>query len=360
MTVRAERARRARALGLALALTSCGPKPIAAPPVPPPVPLHLEPACDLAPSAGLEWVVDAKPRAIAELPDLIPAIALVVPEARFATFAATHGGIDVRQITDLCVAKYKDSFLTVARAPLDPARVEKTFADRVTNPGGRNVDVANPPVVRVWGEVNGEAQQLVVFAREAVALEQGRSGPVRAAEAFAQGKLRRASPALRGGPLTRAAQLAGDGPIRAFAPGPFEGEIAQGLGGLMRASTAIGVTATFESGEPNARARIRIRIVLTGAWGKDAPAASERLAAAVHVVSESAFGRLLGLDHPVVAPIVRGDDEALVLEAVLDGMLLARGLHDALDAEIGDIMRAAPSTKPSTKSAPAPQKTIVP
>lgn len=323
------------AAALVCSTSGCGPKPIPPPPAPPPVPLHLEPACDLAPSAGLEWVLDARPRAVAELPDLIPVIALVVPEARFAAFAATHGGIDVRQITDLCVAKYKESLLTVARVPFDPTRIAAAFADQTTRPGGRNVDLPNPRVVRVWGEVNGEAQQLVLFGREAVVLEQGRAGPARAAEAFAQGKLRRASPALRGGPLRRAVHLVGEAPVRLFAPGPFEGEIAQGLGGLMRASTSVAISAQF-AGPP---ARIAVRIVLTGAWGKDADAAAERLAAAVHVVSESPFGRLLGLHHPVAGPKIRGSDDALVVDVTLDGVALARGVHDALDAEIGDIMR---------------------
>ena len=336
-------------IGLVALPSACGPKPSAAPPAPPPVPLHLDSACDLAPSAAVEWVVDARPRAVAELPDLIPAIALVVPEARFATFAATHGGIDVRQITDLCIAKYKDSLLTVVRAPLDPARVERTFAERMTHPGGRSVDVVSPPVVRVWGEVNGEAQQLVVFARELVALEQGRAGPIRASEAFALGKLRRASPVLRGGSLAKAVQLVGDAPVRAFAPGPFEGATAQGLGGLMRASTAIAASARFVG----APASVALRIVITGAWGKDAPAAAERLAAAVHVVSESPLGRLLGLDHPVVSPQVRGTDEALFIEVTVDGAALARGVHDALDAEIGDIMRGGQhGTMPLAPTAP--------
>ena len=115
----------------------------------------------------------------------------------------------------------------------------------------------------------------------------------------------------------------------------FEGEIAQGLGGLMRASTAVAASARF-AGAP---AKIALRIVLTGAWGKDAPAAAERLAAAVHVVSESAFGRLLGIDRPLLAPQVRTMEDALVVEVTIDGMALARGLHDALDAEISEIMR---------------------
>ena len=102
----------------------------------------------------------------------------------------------------------------------------------------------------------------------------------------------------------------------------------------MRASTAIAASAQF-AGAP---ARIALRIALTGAWGKDAPAAAARLAAAVHVVSESSLGRLLGLDHPAVAPHVSTMEDALVVEATVDGVALARGLHDALDAEIGEIM----------------------
>ena len=358
------RAAAGSSLALAFAATlvtsssGCGPKPVAAPPPPPPVSLHLEPACDLVPAAGVAWVLDARPRAVAEIPDLIPAIALVVPEARFATFAAAHGGVDVRQITDLCVARYEQATLTVARARFDPTRVERAFADRVTHPGGRSLDVPTPPVVRVWGEVNGEHQQLVLLGREALVLEQGRTGPARAAEAFARGQLRRASPALRGATLSRAVELAGDAPVRLFAPGPFGGERAQGLGGLMRASTSVAATAKFE-GPP---ARLAVRVVLTGAWGKDAEAAGERLAAAAHVVSASPFGRLLGLQHPVVAPRVRASAEALVLDVTLDGLVLARGLHDALDAEIGEIMRGArgPTHDDATPKPPGPSTGTAP
>jgi hypothetical protein len=32
--------------------------------------------------------------------------------------------------------------------------------------------------------------------------------------------------------------------------------------------------------------------------------------------------------------------DALVVDVTIDGASLARGMHDALDAEIGDIMRA--------------------
>jgi hypothetical protein len=328
-------------LVLAASASGCGPTAPPAPPPPPPVPLHLSPACDLAPSAGLEWLVDARPREIAEIPDLIPAVSTVIPEARFRAFAEGHGGVDLRGMKELCVARYRDAQLVVARGPLDPARVERAFADRVTRAPSRAIDVPNPPVVRLGGEIAGAPERLVLFGREALALETGAPGAppgidgrvARIAEAFALGKLHRAAPALRGAALAKAAAVLGDAPLRAFAPGPFEGETARGLGGLLRAATAVAASARF-AGPP---ARIALRLVLTGAWQKDGPAA-ERLAAAAHVIAESALGHLLGVNEPLATPVVRATEDALVLDAVVDGNALARGLHDALDAEVSDIL----------------------
>jgi hypothetical protein len=316
-------------------LVACGPKAPATPPAPPPVPLHLEPACAIAPAAGLAWLVEAKPRAIAASVDLIPYVALVVPEARLTKFATANGGVDLRQIQDLCVARYRDTTLTIARTPFDPLRVERAFEDRLTREGPRAVIAPNPLVVRLSGEVADEPQALVMFGREAVLLEQGQRGPARAAEAFALGKLKRAAPALRGAALAQAAEILGDAPVRAFAPGPFKDEIAHGLGGLLAGATAFGISAR-PAGPP---ARISVRIVLTGAWGADAQAASQRLAAAVHVVSDSALGRLLGVDRPLEGPTAEGRPDALLLEMTLDGATLAQGLHDALDADTSELFR---------------------
>lgn len=314
--------------------TGCRGKP-PTPPGPPPVALHLEPACGLAPAAGLSWLVELEPRAIAEIPDLIPAIALVLPEERLKTFAAAHGGVDLRQIKELCVARYTNALLSIARVPLDPEKVAAAFEDRATSTVTRTSLASNPRVVRLSAEVRGEPARVVVFGRESVAVEQGPAGPLRAAEAFAFGKLKKAVPALEGAALRRAAEVLGEAaPVRAFTPGPFEGEAASGLGGLMRAATAVGASARWAG----SGSRVAVRVVVTGAWG-DASAAAERFAAAAHVLSESALGHLFGLHRPVEAPSVHVERDALVLDAVLDGAALARGLHDAVDAEVADIMR---------------------
>ncbi len=327
-----------RALRLAILvapLLACGSRP-AAPPGPPPVPLHLAPACDLAPAAGLSWLVEAKPRAIAEIPDLIPAIALVLPEERLGTFAKAHGGVDLRQIKDLCVARYDDTSLEIANVPLDPEQVMSAFETSATGTVTRTNLAPNPRVIRLAAEFADGPRRLVVFGREAVVRERGKPGPLRAAEAFAFGKLKKAAPALAGAALARARAVLGEeAQVRAFAAGPFEGELKSGLGGLLGAATAVGVSARWNHKGSN----IAIRVVLTGAWKDDAPAAAERLGAAAHVLAESSIGHLFGLHRPIQEPSVHVEPDALVLDAVVDGDALARGVHDAVDAEVGDIMR---------------------
>ncbi len=323
------------ALLLLLLATGCGSKKPPPPPAPPSVPLYLDPACGLAPSAGLVWLVEAKPRAIAQIPDLIPAIALVLPEERLELFTAAHGGIDPRQTKDLCIARYREAVLSIVRMPLDGERVASAFESRSVRSSPRTLLAKNPRVIRLAGEFAGEPQRLTVFGNEAVAFEEGKPGPLRAAEAFAFGKLKRSAPALRGAALARAAEVLGDAHVRVFAPGPFEGETANGLGGLLKAATAVAASATWAGKKTD----IAIRVVVTGAWGEDASAASERLGAAAHVLANSSLGHLFGLDRPVRAPSVHVERDALVLDATIDGMALARGLHHAVDAEVAEIMR---------------------
>jgi hypothetical protein len=320
-------------IALVASLAGCAGAAPAKPP-PPPVPLHLEPACDLAPAAGLSWIVEAEPRAIAQIPDLIPALAIVLPEERLKAFATSHGGVDLRQTYELCVARYRDSLLAVARVPVETERVTAAFDARSTTTATHAELAPNPRVVRATGTIDDEPERIVVFGREAVVMEQGKPGPLRAAEAFAFGKLKRAAPALRGAALMQAAQVLGPAPVRVFAPGPFEGESARALGGLIRAATAIGASARWAGRGSN----VAVRVVVMGAWGDDAPAAAERLAAAAHVLSESPAGRLFGLQNPVESPNVHVEPDALVLEATIDGDALAHGVHDAVDAQVAEIM----------------------
>ncbi len=259
---------------------------------------------------------------------------------------AKTSGIDLRHVTRLIVAQYPRATLTLARTTVQAARVEAAFAARAVNVEGRAVEGG---VTRFWGSVGREREQVALFESEAVGLERGQLGPLRAAAYFAQGKLKRALPALRAEPLATVARLLGeDAPLRAFAPGPFEGEWGAGLGGLLRASTAVGAAARPLDGSlpgsssPHAYgaagAALDVQAVLAGAWGADGPRAAERLAVAYEVFARDPLGKLLGIDHPLEEARVSGDAEALRLQVRLDPLALARGLRAATSGRISEIM----------------------
>jgi hypothetical protein len=317
-----------------LALAACGGHVAPGPPAAAPQPLALGQAVDLVPAAGLVWLLDARLRDLFASDALIPALALVLPAARLDAFAKRHGGIDLRSVSELALAAYPDANLAVARATLDPARVEGAFAARAVTVDGRAVE---GDVVRTWGTVDKAREQIAIFGREAIALEHGRFGPLRAAEYFAQGRLKRAQPALLADPLAHAAALLGDAPLRAFAPGPFAGDLAQGLGGLLAAATAVAGAATPLEREPDGA--LSLRFVVTGAWGQDAAAAADRLRAAFGVLAGDSLGRLLGVDRPLEPARAWGDTEALRLEVTVNALALGKGLRDATRATVEDVMR---------------------
>src|SRR5262245_52927994 len=213
--------------------TACGPKAPAARPEAQGPPPHLVPATDLCAGAALEWLITVRAREIAARAELIPAIAKVLPEERFRLFAQGHGGVDLRQLEELVIARYRGATLWIGRGLVDPAAVERAFSDRAEVIEGRSVDKKPAEIAGgitgIWGKPRGERIQLATFGREAVVLETATTAPanlspLRIAELLAEGKLRKVSPALRSEPLARAAELLGDAPARGFAPGPFEGE----------------------------------------------------------------------------------------------------------------------------------------
>jgi len=320
-------------LGVLAAAAGCGPRAVSPPVMPRAPSLALDPLVDLVPAAGLVWLIDARAQELLASPVLAPGVALVLPPARFDAFAEQHGGVDLRRLSHLVVAQYDGATLALGSTAVQPARVEAAFAARAVVVEGRAVEGG---VTRFWGSVGADREQVAVFDGQAVGLERGHLGPLRAAMFFARGMLKRALPALRAEPLARVAKLLGDAPLRAFAPGPFEGEWGAGLGGLLRATTAAGTSLHVT--ERATGGALEVQVVLAGAWGADAARAAERLAAAFQLLATDPLGRLMGIDHPLEDPRVSGDDEALRLQVVLDPLHLARGLQAATDARISEIM----------------------
>jgi hypothetical protein len=320
---------------------ACGPR-IAAPLEPAPSPsLALDPLIDLVPAASLEWLIEVRAEELLAHRALAETVALVLPDSRFAAFADRHGGLDLRRVAQLVVAGYPGATLALASGPVQPVRIEAAFAARALQVEGRAIDGR---VTRLWGSVGAEREQVAIFDGKAVGLERGHFGPLRTAIYFAQSRLKRARPALRAEPLASIAKLLGEAPVRAFIPGPFEDASGRGLGGLLRATTAVALSARLIEArssrrlEEAAESALEVNVVLSGAWGGDATRAAERLGAAYQLLAADALGRLTGIDHPLEEPRVSGNDEALRLEVTFDAVALARGLRAATDARISEIM----------------------
>ncbi len=350
--------RRARAPSAALAavalatLAACArtTPPVASAPSPG-VPLHVRPAVDLLPAAGLVWLVAVRPKAIALRAELMPALQVVLPQERLDTFAARHGGVDMRRLDEAVIAGYGDSQLFVGAGPVVPDAVERAFKARVVNVDGRGLDRAKTddghdrePITRMWGGSAPEREQLAIFGRDGIALEMGRFGVLRAVEAFAQERLKRAAPALRGAGLARAVAALGsesaEAPLRAFAPGPFTGAWAKGFGGLLASSTGAAASLDVVPGAaPAGSARLRLKLVLLDPKNDRQDEASERMVAAYDLLAQSDLGRLCGLDRPLAKPAVTYDASgALTLVTELDALALARGVHAATGARAEEFM----------------------
>jgi hypothetical protein len=299
-------------------------------------PLALDPIIDLVPAAGLVWLVEARPRELLADPVLGPALAAIASGDRLDAFARRHGQVDLRQAEQVAVASTTGAAratLALAMVHIEPGRVEAAFTARARNVDGRAVERG---VTRFWGTVGEEREQVALFGQQGVGIERGGLGPLQAAIYFAEGRLKRSLPALRAQPLASAAARLGEAPLRGFAPGPFEGDWAGGLGGLLGATTAVAVR--LRAAARGADGALALRFLRTGAWGADAAAAALRLEEAFHVLTEDPLGRLAGLDRPVDGPRVAGDAEALVLDVALDPVRMSRGVRAATEAPLAEIM----------------------
>ncbi|MGH7330573.1 MAG: hypothetical protein ACREJX_19665, partial [Polyangiaceae bacterium] len=124
-----------------------------------------------------------------------------------------------------------------------------------------------------------------------------------------------------------------------YAAGPFEDSWKHALGGLLGAATAAAVAVRFvDSDHGHDGDRIAITIALYGSWGDDAGAAVTRLSAALHLVQESAIGKLCGIDHPAIGPSPRASKSEIAVDLTVDGETFFRGLRDATSGSASEIL----------------------
>jgi hypothetical protein len=300
-----------------------------------PPPLDIDPLVDLVPAAGLVWLLEVRPQDLWANPSLAAVFAAAAPDERLDAFARRYGGVDLRRADQVAVAGQGHATLGLARLPVEPRRVEDAFAARARSVEGRAEEGG---VTRYWGTVGDQREQVATFGREAVGIEFGGLGPLQAAIYFAQGRLKRSLPALRAEPLAMAAARLGAAPVRAFAPGPFDGDWAGGFGGLLGAATAVAARLRADDRGPGGGEPLHLQLLLTGAWGADAPAAAKRFAASFRLLAEDPVGRLTGLDRPVDGPVATGEPDALALDVALDPVTMSRGVRAVAGAPLAEIM----------------------
>lgn len=322
--------RSALAAILGAVAAACAGSPAAGPKAPPLPELHLDPLTDLVAAAGLVWMVTARPQEVMATPTLASVVGAAAPDAALDAAARRLGGADVRQAEELVVVGLQSATMVLARLPVAPASVEQAFAKRAAQVEGRAEDRG---VVRVWGTVGQEREQVALFGSRGLGVEVGAFGPLQTAAYFAEWRLKRSPPALRAEPLAGLLERLGPAPVRAFAPGPFDVER---VAGLLRAATAVGAAArATDRPRPGALA---LKLVLTGAWGADARAAAERLEAYFRLLGEDPLGRLTGLDRPLQGPVATGEPDGLALDVTLDSVSLCQGVRAIAGAPLAEIM----------------------
>lgn len=322
---------------LGVLVAACGAVPVT-PPEPPLTPLSTDPLDRLVAGAGLLWLVRARPREIAQIPWLIPAIGQIVPEPRFDAFKK-QTGLDPRQVPEVLVVEYDASLggalAVVARHHEDPLDLERRMRARLTSA----VQIASerPDVGRVSGHIGQSPRAFARIGRDAVVFQYAGDlarGPARIATLYAVGKLEKVTPALAAEPLVSMMSRFGKAPFVAIAPGPFGGEPLRAARGLLAGAAAVGLAA-----RPTARENLGIALAIAGDFGEHGAAAAEVLGSAWRDVATSELGRMLGLDTPVEPPLTAGDRGILTLGVEIRPDRFAEGLRALLRQDVEEIMR---------------------
>lgn len=312
-----------------------------APPPPPKAPLAPLATSDLAglvPDPGLSYLVLVRPREIAQIPWLIPAIGSIAPEENLARFTA-QTGLDLRQIPEAVIAHFGTAFadadLQLARHNGDAVNMEKLFQKRLVKGARRAEDRAD--VVRMAGQVGSHQQAFGRLGRDVVAFQEGGNldrGPLRVASLYATGKLKKTPRALDVEPLKSLRARFGAAPVIALAKGPFVDEWKRAARGLLEAATGIGAAA-----RPTAREHLGFAIALSGDFRTTGRAASEVLLGAFGDFASSEMGHILGIDQPIEAPLATSSDEAIAVSVEIEPNRFARGLRALVTEDIDAIMR---------------------
>jgi hypothetical protein len=317
-------------------LPGCGGGKPPLPPPPPPEPLHLDPLSDLVPAAGLEWLVIARPAELFR--SLRLPLALLVPPAGVDRLAE-RTGVDLRLADELVIAGNGRSTLYLVRVAHDQALAEARFRERLTDEPPQVREGSS--VVRVSGTAGLARRSFAALGGSALAFETGEPGLLRAAIAFARGRLKRARTALAAEPLGSLARRLGDAPLRLYALNPPRTPWPRGAHGLLERALAAGLVAA-----PSSDDALKARGALAGLWDDPPSSALGRLEATLLDLGHSPLGRLTGFNEPRAPFSFRGDRDVIEVEAAFDAAKLAEGLHAVTSARLDELFPPRPPGAP--------------
>ena len=318
-----------------LVLAACDNEP-KIPAIPPPRPLGPKELDELIPIAGLEWVVRAKPRTIAEIAWLIPALARIVPEANQSALQKRLG-FDPRQVTEALIVSYGEALggsqAQLVRHNSDPALLEQRFLERLTKDAERRVD--HPEVIRLHGTVGKKVAGLTLVGRDIAIYDETPSGDgvARIAALYATGKMTKAKPLHEDALLASVVARFGDAPLIAVAPGPFGEEWKKGVHGLLEVADVVAVSAS-----PAATEAVRLSFAVIGDFGEDGSKAADLMRTSWQDIGQSTLGKLLGL-HDTSEPVAAGTRSVVTLNVMIDPNRAAAGLGALLEQDLPSIMR---------------------
>jgi hypothetical protein len=327
-----------RALLALAALAAAGacasaPEPAQTPKVEPLPPLDL---AELAPRAGLVWLLRVRPRVIAQIPWLIPAVGRIVPEANFDGFR-DKVGFDLRQIPEAVLTRHGAPLAAdtaIVRHNVEPVLLERKLSKRLSSDVLRADE--RPDLVRVSGKLGTQPRAFCRIGNDIAVYQTGGDpvrGTARIASLYATKKLE-ARRALDGDPLGPLVERFGDAPAVAVALGPFEDEWKSAARGLLEIATAAGAAA-----RPTAREHVGLAIALAGEFGDRASAAADTLRDAWGDMAATGTGRVLGLDSPIGTPVAAGAKNVVTLSIELDADRLTEGLRALVARDLEALMR---------------------
>ena len=295
------------------------------------VPVHRGPLTDYVPSAGLRWMVVGNPRVFADNQPFLAAFERLIPAQRLAAFA-NGSGVELRTLPEGCIAGFDYGTLYLARSGRDTRRVQERFEARLVS--GPVKKSPQPGIWRTTGLVANTPESLLIVDDDFSAVALGDPLLVRVVEGFALGRFKKTRPALSGASLATLPPELQSAPLRFYAPGPFSEAWSNGVQGLLARAFAIGAAVSLGEG-----AQIKVRAVITGAFGPDLDESRARLLKTWDAILTSAVGHVLGLERAIVPGTfdLNVRESQATIDLVLNADSLMKGVSAAVQEDTKQI-----------------------